>query len=422
MALLQAIRGMRDLLPEETALWHAVEYSLWELMVSYGYQEIRMPLLEKTQLFTRGIGEATDIVEKEMYTFDDRNGESVTLRPESTAQCIRAGLEHGLFYNQTPRLWYYGPMFRYERPQKGRYRQFYQFGVETYGIATPDIDAEQILMMHRFWKQWDILSQITLEINSLGTDVCRKAYRVALVEYFTRYSADLDEDSQRRLGSNPLRILDSKNESMRDLINNAPKLMDFIHVEARDHFEQLRHYLDEASIAYKVNPNLVRGLDYYGLTVYEWTTTSLGAQGTVCGGGRYDNLVGLLGGPETKAVGFAVGMERLISLIQTQTKHNTAHLDAYFIPMGDKAQKSSIYIAEQIRNIAPHKTLLTHCGGGSVKSQFKKADKSGATIALIVGDLELENKTVTVKYLREEKAQRTVALTHLPEIFKEMTD
>lgn len=419
MAKLQAIRGMKDLLPSEIGAWHQLEQKLRHLMNQYGYQEIRMPIVEKTELFKRGIGEVTDIVEKEMYTFIDRNEDSLTLRPEGTAQCVRAGLEHGLLHNQTPRLWYYGPMFRHERPQKDRYRQFYQLGVEAFGMATPDVDAEQILMVNRLWKALGVQEHITLHINTLGSPQCRQRYRDALVEYFEANHEQLDEDSQRRLSTNPLRILDTKNPHMKALVAKAPTIMDYVSDESKQHFEQLCALLDNAGLAYEINPQLVRGLDYYAHTVYEWVTESLGAQGTVCGGGRFDGLVELIGGKPTPAVGFAMGIERIISLIELVSKPEEPSVDAFLVVVGEKAQQQGIVLAETLRDQLPDLRLMTHCGESSMKAQFKKADKSGAAWALILGEQEVDEKTVTVKFLREDKPQQTVAWTGLSQFLKD---
>jgi histidyl-tRNA synthetase len=313
---INAIRGMHDILPEQTPLWQKTEQIIREVLNSYSYQEIRLPIVEKTELFKRSIGEVTDIVEKEMYTFDDRNGDSLTLRPEGTAGCLRACLEHGLLHGQTHRLWYLGQMFRHERPQKGRYRQFYQLGVETYGMATPDIDAEVILLSDRLWKRLGIRDKVTLELNSLGTVAERAAYREKLVEYFKAHFDALDEDSKRRLETNPLRILDTKNPAMQDLVKNAPELMDYLGEDSRAHFDTLKAHLDSLKVSYQINTRLVRGLDYYGKTVFEWVTTELGSQGTICAGGRYDGLIEQLGGKENYAIGFALGMERLLALVE----------------------------------------------------------------------------------------------------------
>ncbi|MBI5463063.1 MAG: histidine--tRNA ligase [Gammaproteobacteria bacterium] len=401
----QAIRGMNDILPEQTGVWQQVEAAVRNVLAAYGYSEIRMPLLEKTELFKRSIGEVTDIVEKEMYTFDDRNGDSLTLRPEGTAGCVRACIEHGLLHNQTQRLWYMGPMFRHERPQKGRYRQFHQIGVEAFGMAGPDIDAEQILMTARLWKQLG-LREVHLELNSLGTAAARAAYRDILVAYFSAHRERLDEDSQRRLGSNPLRILDSKNPDMQALIEAAPKLAEHLDTESQEHFAALRAMLDAAGVAYRVNPRLVRGLDYYGRTVFEWVTDRLGAQGTVCAGGRYDGLVEFLGGRPTPAFGFALGLERLIALLIDLGVHpqpETAH--AYLVLVGAAAERQGPVLGERLRDAVPGLRLQVNCGGGSFKSQFKRADRSGAAWALILGDEEVANGRLGIKPLRGDAAQ-----------------
>lgn len=407
---IQAIRGMKDQLPEQIHVWQFVEERFRDLMSSYGYQEIRMPVLEKTDLFKRSIGEVTDIVEKEMYTFEDRNGDSLTLRPEGTASCVRACLENGLLYNQTQRLWYLGPMFRHERPQKGRYRQFHQIGVEVFGIPGPDIDAEIILMSARIWKLLGLKS-ISLQINTLGTAQSRATYREKLVAYFSQNSANLDEDSKRRLHSNPMRILDSKNPEMAGLIEAAPLFTDYLDDESREHFQQLQTYLDEAGVSYDVNPRLVRGLDYYTKTVFEWVTDKLGAQSAVCAGGRFDGLVSQLGGKDTPAVGFALGIERLIALLEEESiPVPEPNLHAYLVLAGEAAQQKGMLLAEQIRDKIPGVRILAHCGGGSFKSQFKKADKSGAQLVLILGDDEIANNVLGVKYLREDIEQASLSL------------
>ena len=406
---IQAIRGMNDILPEQTAQWRYVENILRQLMHSYGYSEIRMPVVESTALFKRSIGEVTDIVEKEMYTFDDRNGDSLTLRPEGTASCVRAAMQHGLLHNQTQRLWYMGPMFRHERPQKGRYRQFHQFGVEAFGLAGPDIDAELIMMSHRLWQQLGMQDDVTLELNSLGSAEARHQYRDVLVAYFSAHQEKLDEDSQRRLHSNPLRILDSKNPAMQDLNENAPKLIDHLDAESKEHFRILCDYLKATGIKYKINTRLVRGLDYYSKTVFEWTTDKLGAQGTICAGGRFDGLVEQLGGKNTPAMGFALGLERLIELVEIPSlKQNLDRPDAYLILVGDKAMAIGMPLAEKWRDEIPALKLTVNCGAGSIKSQMKKADKSNAKFALIIGDDELEINKLTIKHLREKAEQETV--------------
>lgn len=413
---IQAIRGMNDILPEQTPVWQYFEETVKELLGSYGYREIRMPIVEQTALFQRSIGEVTDIVEKEMYTFDDRNGDSLTLRPEGTASCVRACEEHGLLYNQSQRLWYIGPMFRHERPQKGRYRQFHQVGVETYGIESADIDAEVIMLSARLWQQLGLSEHVTLQLNTLGSNEARARYRDALVEYLSQHQEQLDEDSQRRLHTNPLRVLDSKDANTQALLVSAPQLHDYLDDESREHFAQLRSILDAAGITYEINQRLVRGLDYYCKTVFEWVTDKLGAQGTVCAGGRYDGLVEQLGGKPTPAVGFAMGIERLILLIETlelipEVVYQT--LDAYLCPMGEGTAQAALVLADKLRNELGWLRLQTHCGGGSFKSQLKRADKSGARFALILGEEELAQNTIAVKDLRLDNAQITLTHTEL---------
>jgi histidyl-tRNA synthetase len=411
---IQAIRGMRDILPEQTPLWQYLEDRVRGVLEGYGYREIRMPILEMTELFKRSIGEVTDIVEKEMYTFDDRNGDSLTLRPEGTAGCVRAGIEHGLFHNQVQRLWYQGPMFRHERPQKGRFRQFHQIGVETYGMVGPDIDAEIILITRRIWQSLGLLDGLELQINTLGTAEERAAYRDRLVEYLSAHKEQLDEDSVRRLQSNPLRILDSKNPQMAELIAGAPSLMDYLGEESQQHFDTLLATLDAAGVNYVVNPRLVRGLDYYARTVFEWVTDQLGAQGTVCAGGRYDGLVEQLGGRSTPAIGFAMGVERLITLLEESGFESSLGLPhAYMVLVGEGPQSKGLVIAEGLREQVPGLRLQVHCGGGSFKSQFKKADRSGAAVALVLGEEELANGVVGVKPLREKSEQQQITLDEL---------
>ncbi len=400
---IQSIRGMNDILPDESPAWQYIEATLRQLMFSYDYKEIRFPVLEKTALFKRSIGEVTDIVEKEMYTFDDRNGDSLTLRPEGTAACVRAGIQNGLLVNQQQRLWYMGPMFRHERPQKGRYRQFHQMGAEVYGMDGPDIDAELICMTARLWKTLGLSESVTLQINSLGTPTSREIYRSILTTYLEDNKSLLDEDSLRRLQSNPLRILDSKNPAMQAMIEKAPRLMDHLDDESKEHFAQLCTYLDSVGIAYEINTRLVRGLDYYTKTVFEWVTDKLGAQGTICAGGRYDGLVKQLGGRDTRAVGFAMGIERLISLLNQDTLEKSYQRPhAVMLMMGEQAQNVGFALTEQLRDSIEGLRLVTVCGGGSFKSQMKRADKSQAEIALILGDNELDNNTITIKYLRAE--------------------
>jgi histidyl-tRNA synthetase len=405
---------MNDILPAETPRWQIVEAVFRKLMRAYGYDEIRMPLLEMTDLFKRSIGEVTDIVEKEMYTFTDRNGDSLSLRPEGTAGCVRAAIQNGLLHNQIQKMWYGGPMFRHERPQKGRYRQFHQLGVEVFGLDGPDIDAEIIAMTVRYWRDLAIQHKVKLELNSLGSNEARAAYREILVTYFSQHSARLDEDSQRRLHSNPLRILDSKNPEMQELIEAAPRLNEHLDAVSQTHFAGLCAMLDDLGIDYVVNPRLVRGLDYYNRTVFEWTTEQLGAQGTVCAGGRYDGLVAQLGGRATSAVGFALGLERLIALLDEQRVVEAAQPPhAYFIMVGDVAERAGFRLSEQLRDAIAGLRLVMHTGGGSFKSQFKRADKSGAQLALILGDDELQAETVAIKPLRTEQAQQTIAQTEL---------
>ncbi|MEK7304196.1 MAG: histidine--tRNA ligase [Pseudomonadota bacterium] len=409
---IQAIRGMNDLLPEVLSLWQRIEQVAETVLNAYGYREIRFPIIEKTELYKRSIGEVTDIVEKEMYTFEDRNGDSLTLRPEGTAGCVRAGVENGLLHNQVQRLWYAGPMFRHERPQKGRYRQFHQIGVEAFGIGTPDIDAELIFMTARLWRLLGIHG-LELQINSLGSPAARVGYRQVLVEYLRGHSAQLDEDSLRRLDGNPLRVLDSKNPAMQSLIAAAPSLHEHLDDESRRHFEQLCAHLQAANIPYRVNPRLVRGLDYYTRTVFEWVTTDLGAQGTVCAGGRYDGLVELLGGQSTPAAGFALGLERLAELAALQ---QVAGADrppqVYVAPLGEgMVAQQGLVLAEQLRDAGLRVEL--HCGGGSLKSQLKRADRSGARYALLLGENELAGAQVSVKNLRADEPQQLVRMTEV---------
>ena len=415
---IQAIRGMHDILPEQANIWRRIENTVIAVIRSYSYQEIRFPLVEKTELFARSIGELSDIVAKEMYTFTDRNNESLTLRPEGTAGCVRAGLEHGLFHNQIQKLWYIGPMFRHERPQKGRQRQFHQIGLEAFGLPGPDIDAELILLCARIWKVLE-LDNIMLQINTLGSAAARTRYRKLLIEYFSGHKQQLDEDSQRRLHQNPLRILDSKNPDMQKIISDAPSIHNHLDAESADHFAGLKALLDQAAISYTVNPHLVRGLDYYGKTVFEWTTDLLGAQGTVCAGGRFDGLVEHFGGKPTPAIGCAMGLERLIELVQLDgAPDQTDGIPHVYLILADEAVQNGLKLAENLRNALPGLRLMSNCGGGSFKSQFKKADKSGARLAIILGQEELINQTVGVKYLREDTEQTTLPLAELAEFVK----
>ena len=415
---IQSVRGMHDLLPEQSSVWQYFEEIARNTIQSYGYHEIRMPIVESTDLFCRSIGEVTDIVEKEMYTFDDRNGDSLTLRPEGTASCVRAGIQHGLFHNQQQRLWYMGPMFRHERPQKGRYRQFHQIGVETFGIDGPDIDIELILMTARLWEKLG-LKDVRLEINTLGSNEAREKYKKVLIEYFSGNKDQLDEDSARRLESNPLRILDSKNPAMQALIEAAPRLMDNLDEESLLHFEKLKKQLEIMGIDYTVNTRLVRGLDYYCKTVFEWVTDQLGAQGTVCAGGRYDGLVSQLGGKATPAAGFAMGIERLLALLEDQGFECDSSLDVYLVLQGNEAEEKGLAIAEALRDKLPALSMQVNCGGGSFKSQIKRADKSGAAMALILGEDEVNNETVTIKYLREKIDQLTVQQSDVHSLMNE---
>ena len=404
---IQALRGMNDILPTESAIWQLVEKTVKNVLNSYGYNEIRTPIVENTALFKRAVGEVTDIVEKEMYTFEDRNDGSLTLRPELTAGCVRAAIQHGLLYNQEQRLWYLGPAFRYERPQKGRYRQFHQFGVEVFGLSDPHIDAEIILLTARFWKALAVDEHVSLELNSIGSLEGRANYRKALVEYLEQHKDKLDEDCLRRMYTNPLRVLDSKNPELQDLLNNAPKLFDYLDQESLEHFNQLCQLLDQAGIKYRINQRLVRGLDYYNRTVFEWVTDSLGAQGTVCGGGRYDGLVSQLGGQSTPGIGFAMGVERLVLLVQTVNPElqTNQDIDIYMISSGSLPNGSSITaiaqrFAEQLRDVMPNKRIMTNYGTTNFKKQFSKADKLGAKIAVIIGENEALTNNATIKNLQ----------------------
>lgn len=404
---IQAVRGMNDVLPDTVKYWQHVETTARSILHAYGYREIRIPIVEKTELFARSIGEHTDIVEKEMYTFEDRNGERLTLRPEGTAGCVRAGVENGFLHNQVQRLWYAGPMFRHERPQKGRYRQFHQLGVEVFGLAGPDVDAELIILTARLWKALE-LRDLTLHVNSLGTPEARVAYRNQLVAYLRSRSSELDDDSRRRLETNPLRVLDSKNPDIEPVIAQAPRLMDYIDDESRRHFEQMCRYLDAAGVRYVVNPRLVRGLDYYTRTVFEWLTDRLGAQAAVCAGGRYDELVEVLGGKPTPAIGFAAGMERLVELLAQQgtgAGDNAPHV--YLAPVGEGGVEQVLLLAEWLRDRGFK--VETHCGGGSLASQLKRADRSGARYAILQGESERAAGTVTIKDLRGGEPQAQVA-------------
>jgi histidyl-tRNA synthetase len=406
---------MNDCLPTESGLWQYVESTIRQVVASYGYQEIRTPIVESTDLFKRSIGEVTDIVEKEMYTFEDRNSDSLSLRPEGTACVVRAGNEHGLLYNQQQRLWYMGQMFRHERPQKGRYRQFHQFGVEVFGLAGPDIDAEVILLSARLWKKFGISQNVTLEINSLGSAEARVSYKEQLVAFLKTRESELDEDSLRRLNTNPLRVLDSKNPQVQHAVKDAPKLIDCLDEESAKHFQGLCERLDNLGIQYRVNPSLVRGLDYYNRTVFEWVTDSLGSQGTVCAGGRYDGLVEQLGGKATQGVGFAMGLERLVLMLQTLQldKNVVSVVDIYITAMDESVELYARQVSETLRDAIPQIKLMNHCGGGNFKKQMKRADQSGASIAFIIGQDEMASQQVAIKYLREKQPQEIISLNEL---------
>ncbi|WP_411359101.1 histidine--tRNA ligase [Pseudidiomarina salilacus] len=414
---IQAIRGMNDILPEQSPAWQYVEGILRQVAAAYTYQEIRMPVLESTDLFKRSIGEVTDIVEKEMYTFDDRNGDSLTLRPEGTASCVRAGNEHGLLYNQTQRLWYMGPMFRHERPQKGRYRQFHQFGIEAFGMEGPDIDAEVILLSARLWQLFGIAEQVELQLNSLASNEARARYRDALREFLRAHEDQLDEDSKRRLDSNVLRVLDSKSPETQQVLENAPKLSEYWDDASREHFAGLTQRLDAAGIKYVLNERLVRGLDYYNRTVFEWVTSELGAQGTVCAGGRYDGLVEQLGGKATPGIGFAMGIERLVLLLESQNKVPTEQtVDVYVIAVNESAELKAPAVAEKLRDQVAGLKVQLHSGSQNMKKKLAKADKSGAAFALIIRDEDFE-----LKYLRE-RSEDDLIVSSLAELTSVLTN
>jgi histidyl-tRNA synthetase len=407
MKKIQSIRGMNDLLPVDSPRWQYLESSVSSILTNYCFKEIRFPLLESTDLFKRTIGEITDIVEKEMYTFDDRNGDSLTLRPEGTAGCVRACQQSGLIFNQTQRLWYQGPMFRHERPQRGRLRQFQQIGIEVFGLNGPDIDAELIQLVSEIWSSLGLTDHLSLQINTLGSIESRNRYRKDLIAYLDEKKHDLDEDSQRRIHTNPMRILDSKDSNTQKLLNSSPDFHDYLDEESREHFEHLCNFLDKLDIAYHINKRLVRGLDYYGKTVFEWVTNMLGAQGTVCAGGRYDKLVEQMGGKSTPAVGLAMGVERLILLLDEASLFPDSiesQVDVYVIADGDMTIKS-IELGSYIRSSCPFLRLQSHCGGGSLKNKMKKADKSGARLALIIDEDEFIKDNITVKYLRQDQPQ-----------------
>ena len=405
---IQAVRGMNDVLPAEVPLWQFLEQTVRDWLHGYGYSEIRMPVLERTELFVRSIGEVTDIVEKEMYTFVDAlSDESLTLRPEGTASCVRAAIEHNLLYQGPQRLWYGGPMFRHERPQKGRYRQFHQFGVEALGYAGPDMDIEHMVMCARLWRLLN-LGDVQLELNTLGSTETRVRYRARLVQYLERHQEALDADSVRRLQTNPLRVLDSKNPAMQEVIAGAPRLLDDLDEASAAHFEAVQDGLRAARVPFRLNPRLVRGLDYYNRTVFEWTTDRLGAQGTICAGGRYDGLIEQIGGRPAPACGYAMGLERLIELMKEAAQPAPRTLDVYLVRQGERAERYAEQLAEQLRDAGL--SVALHCGGGSFKSQMKKADASGARYAVIIGDDEAQAQELTVKSLRTAAEQVRVKM------------
>lgn len=416
---IQAIRGMNDCSPTESPLWQWIEGQVRQILSSYGYSEVRMPIVESTPLFARAIGEVTDVVSKEMYTFWD-NDEQLTLRPEGTAGCVRAAIEHGWIYNNEQRLWYMGPMFRHERPQKGRYRQFHQAGVEVFGIATPEIDAELIILTARLWKALGIDQHVSLQLNSIGSLEARANYRSALVAFLENHQDLMSDEEKERLVKNPLRILDTKNQALQDVLDGAPKLLDYLDDESREHFAQLCGLLDAVGIQYEINPKLVRGLDYYNKTVFEWVTSTLGAQGTVCGGGRYDGLVEQLGGHATSGVGFAMGLERLVLLVQEVNKSIPVKsaVDIYVVYQGEGTTLAAFQLAEKLRSELPHLSTMLHCSGGNFKKQFRRADKSGATLALVLGESEVQNNQVVVKHLLGTAEQQTIDVANLIEHVK----
>ena len=416
---IQAIRGMNDCSPTESPLWQWIEGQVRQILSSYGYSEVRMPIVESTPLFARAIGEVTDVVSKEMYTFWD-NDEQLTLRPEGTAGCVRAAIEHGWIYNNEQRLWYMGPMFRHERPQKGRYRQFHQAGVEVFGISTPEIDAELIILTARLWKALGIDQHVSLQLNSIGSLEARANYRSALVAFLENHQDLMSDEEKERLVKNPLRILDTKNQALQDVLDGAPKLLDYLDDESREHFAQLCGLLDAVGIQYEINPKLVRGLDYYNKTVFEWVTSALGAQGTVCGGGRYDGLVEQLGGHATSGVGFAMGLERLVLLVQEVNKSIPVKsaVDIYIVYQGEGTTLAAFQLAEKLRSELPHLSTMLHCSGGNFKKQFKRADKSGATLALVLGESEVQNNQVVVKHLLGAAEQQTIDVSNLIEHVK----
>ena len=407
---IQSIRGMHDFAPAEAQTMRLLEAKLIAVLNSYAYQEVRTPVVEKLDLFKRSIGEVTDIVEKEMYAFEDRGGDWLALRPEGTASVVRAGIQNGWLHNQQQRYWYMGPYFRRERPQKGRYRQFHQLGVETFGFAGPDIDLELVLMPLRFWQALGLKpDSLQLQLNSLGDVEARNKHRLDLIEYLAEHQENLDDDAHKRMHTNPLRVLDSKNPQVQEITAKAPVLLDYLGIEEKEHFQALQEGLDAMQISYHVNPHLVRGLDYYNRTVFEWVSTELGAQGTVCAGGRYDNLVTQMGGRATPAAGFAIGLERLHSLVEANLQARAGNIDAYLVVLGAATVTYAMQLAEQIRSKLPNLAIQMNCGGGSIKSQMKRADRSGARLALIIGEDEVEQRQVTVKYLHDDQSQQTVS-------------
>lgn len=416
---IQAIRGMNDCAPTESPLWQWIEAQVRDVLNGYGYSEVRMPIVESTPLFARAIGEVTDVVSKEMYTFWD-NDEQLTLRPEGTAGCVRAAIEHGWIYNNEQRLWYMGPMFRHERPQKGRYRQFHQAGVEVFGIANPEIDAELIVLTYRLWKALGIDQHVTLQLNSIGSLEARANYRSALVGFLENHQDLMSEEEKERLVKNPLRILDTKNPELQKVLDDAPKLLDYLDDESRVHFEQLCALLDAMGIQYEINPKLVRGLDYYNKTVFEWVTSALGAQGTVCGGGRYDGLVAQLGGHATPSIGFAMGLERLVLLVQEVNPNIPVKsaVDIYVVYQGEGTTLAAFELSEKLRSALPHLRTMLHCSGGNFKKQFKRADKSGATLALVIGESEMQNNQVVVKHLQGGAEQQILDVSQVIDYIK----
>ncbi|MFK8026729.1 MAG: histidine--tRNA ligase [Gammaproteobacteria bacterium] len=417
---IQSIRGMHDFAPIEAATMRMLEAKLLAVLKSYAYQEIRTPIVEKLELFKRSIGEVTDIVEKEMYAFEDGTDRAwLGLRPEGTASTVRAGIQNGWLHNQQQRYWYLGPFFRRERPQKGRYRQFHQLGVETFGIEGPDIDVELILLTRSMWQAVGLpADNLQLQINSLGDTQARAKHREKLIEYLSGHQAVLDEDARKRLHANPLRVLDSKNPEVQAIVTDAPKLLDFLDQEAKDHFASMRALLGQMDVDFTVNPTLVRGLDYYNRTVFEWVTSELGAQGTICAGGRYDGLVQQMGGKSTHAAGFAIGLERLLSLVEQQMAESVPAIDAYFVILDDEARRYAMQLLVKIRQQLPDCAIQMNCGGGSIKAQMKRADRSGARLALIVGEDEVNHQQIAVKHLQEKQPQQVLSENELLQLLK----